>query len=207
MEFMKENDKKLVSFTNLKLINNLVKEEAQLKGISESAVIELCIRKTLLPASKQIGYLIENDLYENDGVRKVLEKLYAWNAAGINGQSVHDNLLPTVKFVYNKVCLNMIYISVIGDERYHLVSQLKSLKQYITESEFNKIDEIIEKLDNAQIPISEILALFFDNWDQIKGLSFTYRALMDIMKTPEIPDDVESKSELRKILCEISSEW
>jgi hypothetical protein len=181
----RQTDKKLISFLKLSLIDKLVKDEAELMNRSESAIIENHLLNSFLPEERNARFWAENILYcEDNAIGQTLNAIFGSNAAGINWNSVHDNLLPLVKFAHKEGCLCNTVPTGKEEELYHFRSQLDSVIQkletladerpekrffYLKESEWAKLllKGFQESPQNCKY--TNIYQLLLNNWEDLKS--------------------------------------
>lgn len=222
----KKTDKKLISFTNLSLVEGLVKDEAELKNCSESAVIESKLMDGFLPKDKNARFIVENYLYSDEGgIGKTLEAVFSMNAAGVDWGAKYDNLLPLVEFAKMQECLCGTIPTGEKAERYHCCSQLDSvivklehlsskesdmLKKHAYQEEIKWAKMLLKQLQEEpqSIRYANIYQLLLNNWQDLKGWSITYRLLADLVALGiGWTSTAETRAELLQLLRIVSDEW
>lgn len=222
----KKTEKKLVSFTNLRLVDDLVKDEAGLRNISESAVIEERLLDSFLPKNNQARSIVVNFLYAEDGgIWVALNAVFRQNAAGINWKSVYSNFLPLVNFGYDLMLFNGLYVEGSEVELYHLKSQLDSLAgkfeqlssiqddvreewKYIGDAKYAR--ELLKGLEEnpKSINLINVWALIIERWDVLFDWSITFRLLADLsLLANKWQDYPNERIKLLHLIDEVSAEW
>jgi len=220
----KQTDKKLISFVKLPLIDKLVKDEAELMNCSESAIIENHLLNSFLPEERNARFWAENYLYcKDNGIGQTLNAIFGCNAAGINWNSVHDNLLPLVKFASEEDYFCNTVPTGKEEELYHFRSQLDSVIRkletlsderpekkffYVKEAEWAKL--LLKKFQESpqNCKYTDIYQLLLNNWEDLKGWSITYRLLSDLAVLEKgWRNTPETRTELLSLLKEVSKEW
>lgn len=222
----KKSDKKLISLSNLALLDRLIKDEAELKHLSDSAVIEHHLLLAYLPQNKDARFWIENYLYSDNGsVRQTLQAVFNFNAAGIEWKSVHDNLQPLVKFALEQESLYSS--SLTGDEKelYHCCSQIELIFSKLAQladvsldmeekmyykKEMDYISHLLNDLKESpqSFQIISLYQVLLRNWHMLKGYSITYRLLSDLVAlSKNWSNSPFARVELREIIKQVSSQW
>lgn len=221
----KQTDKKLISFTKLPLVIRLVQDEAEIENISESAVFEHHVLDSFLPRHKDARFWVESWLYNEDGgIGETLDTIFCSNAAGINWDAVHDNLLPVVQFALQQQCLCRSS-GIKTKELSHFISQLDSVYEKLVYCYENCEDKTKKRkykseseiasalLDQAKrtpdlLRFSNVYTLLLNSWDDFKNWTITYRLLSDlaILET-NWRNTPETRIELLNILKKVSDEW
>ncbi len=222
----KKSDKKLISLSNLALLDRLIKDEAELKHLSDSAVIEHHLLLAYLPQNKDARFWIENYLYSDNGsVRQTLQAVFSFNAAGIEWKSVHDNLQPLVKFALDQESLCSSSLTGNEKELYHCFSQIEliisKLAQHVDVSsdmeekmyykkEMDYISHLLNDLNESpqSFQIINLYQVLLRNWHVFKGYSITYRLLSDLVAlSKNWINSPFARVELREIIKQVSSQW
>lgn len=222
----KQTDKKLICFTQLALLDRLIKDDAEIENRSESAIIENHLLSIYLPQNKDARFWVENFLYsENGGIGQTLNAVFNSNAAGVGWAARYDNLFPLVEFARNQEVLCRPALTGQEHELHHCISQIELIS-----SEFRQLMETAEDLNEKmyykkEIEFAEHLMLelretpqFFrmcnvyqllmNNWHVLMNLSITYRLLSDLVLMEKgWKNTSESRSELREILKQVSQKW
>lgn len=225
----KENlTKKLVSFFAYQKIQNIIKDEADLSGASESAILEHHIFNDIFPKNDEAKFIVETSLYPEDGtgsVGRTLTALFRNNAAGINWRSKHDNFKPLVEFAYKILTISGNSL-LKGDEPiiHHMASQLDSVAEKLnilsknTEdplerqnyaSGFKFASELLSNLSEkpSGFNLIDIFLLTLEYWDDLKLWTRTYRLLGDASSLCEFPNDSKEKLMILNLVKEISNQW
>lgn len=222
----KTTAKKLISFANIDLIEKLVKDEAIMNNISESAVIEKYLLNSMLPTNKDARFWAINLLYsENGDLGKTLKAIFESNSAGIEWKSKHDNLLPIVEFCKNQVYLYGSYLT--GEEkelplclnyldslanRFHAFAEASAddMTKITYQKESDRIIEYTNELSkNPQyFGLINIYFCILNNWDVLKNWSITYRILSALASMDNgWKTNPQTRSELLSIIKDVSAQW
>ena len=206
--------KKLVIFNDLETINRLVKDESEVNGQTESAVIEKHLLGSCLPEDADARYVVLNYLYSDGGsVRKTLNVLFDNNSAGTDWSAVHANMIDLVRYAQRQEKESETKLT--GEERiiYHCCSQLDSVKGILDKNLANDIawaDRLKEELASnpSKDTIVDIYKLIVDNWNYLGERSVTYRLLADLVALGNNwTETAEDRFELLNIIKKTSAEW
>lgn len=222
----KQTEKKLISFVKYPLIARFVKDEAEIENRSESAIIEAHLLESFLPKEKNARFWTEHYLYSEDGcIGKTLAAIFSTNAAGINWHSKYDNLRPIVEFANKQECFCNTIPTGKERELPHCCSQLDTVvtklelladkttdttKKYAYQQEAKWAKSLLTELreEPQYSKYSNIYQLILNNWEELKGWSITYSLLADLAVLEKgWWNTAETKTELLKILKDVSSEW
>lgn len=223
------NLKKMIIFSDLttkNLIEKLVSTEASLEKRSASSVIESRLLDSFLPRERNARCWAQYYLFDdNKGVGKVLDAVFAFNAAGINWGSKYDNLLPLVEFASNQSSLSNETPTGREQELYHCCSNLDSVVKKLHHLSTKANDSLIQQYYEKESQMAEcylnqlksepqcvryanIFQLLLNNWEDLKGWSITYRLLSDLAVLEKgWENTAEVQMELLKILNDVSQEW
>lgn len=221
--------KKLVSFFSYNKFKDIIKDEAELKGTSESAIIEQHLFGDIFPKNDEAKFIIETSLYPEDGngsVGKTLTAIFRDNSAGINWASKHDNFKPLVEFSYKILSTSGSDSALDGNEPiiHHMASQIDSvveklkilaqnaeepLEQQNYNSGYKTALEFYANLTKnpSGFNLADIFLLVLEYWNDLKGWTRTYRLLGDAASLCEFPNDQKYKLILLNLIKEISSQW
>ncbi len=208
------SSKKLVIFNDLETINRLVKDESEVNGQTESAVIEKHLLGSCLPEDADARYVVLNYLYSDGGsVRKTLNVLFDNNSAGTDWNVVHANMIDLVRYAQRQEKESETKLT--GEERiiYHCCSQLDSVKGILDKNSANDIawaDRLKEELASnpSKDTIVDIYKLIVDNWNYLGERSVTYRLLADLVALGNNwTETAEDRFELLNIIKKTSAEW
>lgn len=209
-----------------KFIETRIDDIAAKEGRSSSYIIENILLDGLLPANKDAKFIIRTHLYpddDNGGVKKTLEALFAYNAAGIDWHPKHNNFLPFIEY-----CLSYGDSSAgcTGKEHqlHHFLSQMASIVAKIESCADSCIepedrhrykliaDEARNAYENAKKDPSSILfrehyELVSDCWDMIGDFDITYRYLSDLASMGKFQENIVARNTLFDIINDISKAW
>lgn len=142
----KKSEKKLVSFTNLELINRLVGDEAAVKNVSESYIIEQRLLASYTPSSEDLAFQAIHRLYSRlqlgNEIQEALYGLFSYCSIPMRNFPFveHTDLQDIVKFMQT------------------LDSEPRNLKIYTTDpkpddssdvwSDYGCYDDLLKALDS-----------------------------------------------------------
>lgn len=218
--------KKTLLFTteeNKNLVDIMVEDESFTTKIKTSAILENHLLNDLLTTNSEVSFWIKS-LYSGKSSGEILSLIFQYNAAGVNWESCHLELLPFIDFAINeqKYCSkNKVDEKLIP----HYIDQLKSMSRNFNElleqsldfESKSKYTEALETIDflvryskeNPQdIQFINYYRLCKWYWDDVKNWSVTFRALTDVadMQT-EWRNDSESRYLLVDMLRKLANEW
>lgn len=221
-----KTEKVTVSFERPELIKKLVGDIAIKENRSLSAIIEKIIITSLMPENNDAKHIAEQYLYsENGGIGRCLSVIFGNNAAGVNWEAVHDNMLPLVRFASTQEIFCSIPLTGEEKELYHAYTQIQSVLDrlnrladeaddvekklyYQKEAEWGAklLQELKEEPEYSHL--INFYQLLLDSWEDLKNWTVTYRMLGDLIKLEKgWRDDPEARMELLQILKNVSSEW
>lgn len=218
--------KKTLLFTTEKtknLVEEMVEDESVTTKIKTSAILENHLLRHLLTDNPEISFWITS-LYQGKNIGYILSSVFSFNAAGVNYQSCHLELLPLIEFAINEQKYfrkNKLDETIIPDllEQIKFISDkfqslLDNALDYQSKKNFN---EAIKNLSyftemlNENGKNFEIVAFyrFFKwNWEIVKDWAVTFRALSVCAELQtEWRCDSESRYKLVKILRELDQSW
>lgn len=212
--------KKMFSFENFEIINVLVKDRASAKRMNESALVEKIIFDAFLPTDSTSRNIIESRLYAGpQSITKVLDALYANNAAGTDFCAVHDNFFPLVNISKEIEIDHPTFISGEEGELYHIKSQIKSLIEkfehlgkddyrYLCEKE--ELKSLLSMLDKSPKTFKPLSLYIFiiSNWEVLKNSTFTFRLLSGLsFLAPDFESTPSERCDLIDTIAKVSNEW
>lgn len=208
------------------LIERRANDLAIERNHSISFVIETTLLEGLFPKNKDARSIVINGLYPENGdgsVRQTLDDFFAWNNAGIDWNSKHDNLRPLVEFIFfnfdgdpllpkeNGAMHSFLYSysSVIkrAEKELDLVENIIDKSQYFSSLDYAKTLYEQAKDNTIQIGIKFFVEVFLDLWSLIKGWSMTYRALSALASMSTFHENSETRNALVDLVNQISKEW
>ena len=220
------NLKKTLLFTSEEtkmLVDRMIDDESMTTKTKTSATLENHLLNGLLTTNQQCSFWIKS-IYSGKTSGEILSLIFQYNAAGVNWESCHLELLPFIDFAINeqKYCSkNKVDEKLIP----HYIDQLQSISRNFNElleqsldfESKSKYTEAIETIDflvryskeNPQdIQFINYYRLCKWYWDDVKNWSVTFRALTDVadMQT-EWRDDSESRYLLVDMLRKLADEW
>lgn len=224
----KQAEKKLISFTNLPLIDRLVKDEAYIENRAESAIIENRLLNSFLPKNETARSIAEFHLYgelQENNIGSTLSAIFSMNAAGTKRAwgSKYENLLELVLFARSETVFCNTIPTGEEDPYHHFLSQLDSIcheLEFLAEKADEKKGYYTKEASYARELLTEaknephfmryinFYQLVIDNWDDFKGLSITYRMLSDLAAMESgWRNTAETRVKLLSILRTISESW
>ncbi len=221
----KDQEKKvLFNFIKANLIDNLLKDKAEIEHRSKSSVAEQLILDSLLPENSIARDIVSSYLYcDDNAIGNTLASIFSVNAAGINWKSVHDNLLPLVQFARNQLMYSSSPLNGDEVELHHCITQIKAIIEKLEYIAANKT-EFKERLNNEieftkvllsdlqdrpeQVRLVNFYHILLNNWEFLKDSTFTYRLLMDLALLEKgWRNYAETRLELLQIINDVSKEW
>lgn len=210
----------------MKLIDARVNEISSLGNQSISYIIENAILDGLFPKNKDARSIVVNYLYadyDDSGVKKTLDCLFAWNNAGVDLNSKYDNLRPIVEFTLfnidgdpllpksNGAMHSFLYAfdSVIkrAEKELNMFESIIDKSQYLCSLEYAKTLLEQAKDKTVQIGIKFFFEVLLDLWNLIKGWSMTYRALSALASMSTFHENPETRNSLVETIDDVSKEW
>ena len=221
--------KKMIVFSSERaktIIENMVRDEAEIENRSASSLIENHILNDLLPKNRDARFWAELLNSGEWGIGETLNAIFSTESAGTRGpwSSRWGNLLPIVKFAHSQEAFCNTMPTGEEHELYHFRSQLDSICK--------KLESLAEDKDNENHPVyrneskyaRELLkeaenepqfmhyinfySLVIDNWDVLKDWSIPFRMLADLAVMEKgWNNTAETRFELTKLLKEVSMEW
>lgn len=193
---------------------------------SSSYIIENLLLDGLLPENEEAKSIVRNHLYpdsERGGVQKTLEAIFAYNAAGANWNSKHDNFKPLVDYCLVFGTPSATYNGK-GTVLPHFYSQLSDVvdriencansciepydrKRYEAKAEWAKSLYKTSQENPNEIVIRNHFELVRDCWEMLDNWSITYRYLMDLVTMGEFQESTIARNDLYDIINDISKEW
>lgn len=210
-----------LSFERPDLIKKLIGDIEIKENRSMSAIVEKILLESLLPKDREFKWIIENQLYsENGNIGNALADIFANNAAGTNEQAVHDNYHQLVKFAYTQD--NLCNVALTGEEidLPYVISQVNAIIRYLEFIQDNSTPEqkrdyktekalLIELENEPQFSrLGNFYLLILDNWDLLKNCTYTYRLLAGLCRLQKgWRSDCDARIELVEILKETAQSW
>lgn len=207
-------------------IDYRIEDLAKITGSSTSFVIEQSLLDGLLPDNTDARSFVFNYLYNKDdkfSVRSTLDKIFAWNNAGIDWNSKHDNFRQLVEFCLfnlngdtllpkaNGTMHSFLYSfnSVIkrAEKELDLVENIIDKSQYFSSLDYAKTLYEQAKDNTIQIGIKFFYEVLLDMWNIIKGWSMTYRALSALASMSNFCENEQTRIALADLVEQVSGEW
>lgn len=184
--------KKLFTFENMELINNITADLASQNNTIESAVVEDAILNSYLTKNSLTREFVKK-LYTN-GVDSALEQLYVINAAGINNRVVFSDYLDFVQFSLKIVAENDSELKKGEEEYNYLLSKIKGF------------DDL--SFDGYTF-LSDVIYKILDNWDSIGEFTLVCRIMASIhrLRQGKVVDTVTQRCELRNLFLVKTVNW
>lgn len=221
----KDQEKRvLFNFVKANLVDNLLKDKAEIEHRSKSSVAEQIILNSLLPENNTARDIVSTYLYGNDNpIGKTLSAIFSYNAAGINWKSANDNLIPLVQFAKQQLVYCSVPLNGDEPELYHCISQIETIADMLEnladekpemknsilhEAEFTRtlLKDLRERPNHVQL--INFYQILLNNWEYFKSSTITYRLLMDLTILEKgWRNYAETRVELLGIINDISKEW
>lgn len=201
-------------------LDEIIKNMARKKGLTEESVIKEAVIDKVLPQDKNARQFILDIYGENGSIGKSLEKLYSYNACGIYGASIHNNLKDIVLYTYAKAKTTNTCLRGNEPDRYHARDQIRSIARILrneNEKDYTKqvdaCETLQQELDETPDKVDMVNAyeIITGAWDVLCNKTETYRLLMDLvimdkdMYGKNFTDD--DKFELYELICHAADEW
>ena len=199
---------------------------ARRKKISTSYVIEQALLNVLLPYNTDARSFVFNYLYNSAdkfSVRTTIDNIFAWNSAGVDWSSKHDNFRPLVEFCLfnmdgspllpkNNIALHSFGYSLNSvilrtDKELKLLDNTVDNSQYLCSVDYAKSLFAQAQDTTTDVGIKFFFEVFLDLWDVIKGWAMTYRALSALASMSTFREDAVTRNALVDVLDLISKEW
>ena len=218
--------KKMLIFSSeriKKIIENMIKEESEIKNTSFSSMTETHLLNELLPQNRNAARWVEFMYDGTWNIENVLEASFSYLAAGTLFQARYDNAAPLVHLAHQWNSMTDDTPDAEAGEMYHFMSQLDTIVELLnyaaneaTEFKFElsreakKAKELYDLFRNNsdKVKFSHVYMLIIDNWEVLKNSTFTYRLLTDMvaMKKNWLRNE-EARYELTQTLKKVSAEW
>ena len=184
--------KKLFTFENMELINNITADLASQNNTIESAVVEDAILNSYLTNNSLTREFVKK-LYAK-GVDSALEQLYVINAAGINNRVLFSDYLDFVRFSLKTVSENDSELKKDEEEYNYLFSKI------------NGFDDL--SFDGCTF-FSDVIYKILNNWDSIGESTLVCRIMAAIhqLREGKSEDTITQRCELRKLFLEKTVNW
>lgn len=156
-------------------------------------------------------------------VGDTLAAIFDYNSHGTEWASLYDNLLPLVQFEKTQLTYSSLPLSGDEQELHHCVSQVDAIIETLErlarendemQSYYSQEIAFVKELrtDLIERPNHVRIANFFHvltkNWANFKGLSITYRLLMDLTLMEKGWRNYDKdKEELLSIIQKVTDEW
>ncbi|WP_164174083.1 hypothetical protein [Ruminococcus flavefaciens] len=224
-EYKKDQEKKvLFNFIKANLVDNLLKDKAEIEHRSKSSVAEQLILDSLLPENSIARDIVSTYLYNDDNpIGNTLSAIFSYNAAGVNWKSVNDNLIPLVQFAKKQLVYCSTPLSGDEPELYHCISQIETIidmllalaeekpemkSNILHEAEYTRV--LLKDLQERpnHVKLFNFYQILLNNWEYFKTSTITYRLLMDLTLLEKgWRNYAEIRMELLQIINDVSKEW
>lgn len=221
---------------NQVIINQRIEDLAEFSGESKSNVIEDAL-KGLLPkegtAADYVNHVLFGHSYiwgggvEDYTIKTALQEIFASNAAGTNWRSVHDNLEPLVRFMDALLRQKGVgFMPEFGQRGWreftlkHLdfvCNVLEEACKLADDSERPRIRvgvrysrDLYRRLDesDAELNPTDFTGMLLENWDELKGSTWTYRYLNALVEScAKWRDTAADRVEFQEVCCEVMDVW
>lgn len=219
-----QEKKVLFNFLKANLIDNLLKDKAEMEHRSKSSVAEQIILDSFLPENTTARNIVSTYLYDDDNpIGNTLSAIFSYNAAGVNWKSVNDNLLPLVQFAKKQLIYGSMALNGDEPELYHCISQIETIidmLKNLAEEKPELKNAVLHEIEYTNVllkcfretPNNVKLISFYqillNSWDYFKSSTITYRLLMDLTILEKgWRNYAETRMELLHIINDVSKEW
>lgn len=179
--------------------------------------------KTIFFKNPNIRQFIADYFVGESPISNALAAIFDYNSHGTEWASRYDNLLPLVQFEKTQLTYSSLPLSGDEQEFHHCVSQVDAIIETLErlarendemQSYYSQEIAFVKELrtDLIERPNHVRIANFFHvltkNWENFKGLSITYRLLMDLtLMEKGWRNYDEDKEELLSIIQKVTDEW
>lgn len=193
---------------------------------SSSFIIENLLLSGLLPQNEDASHIIRTNLYPDDsqgGVKKTLDAIFSYNAAGTGWKSKHSNFELLVIYCIN-YCMGTTGYKGNDGDLYYLRSQLRDIVERIGNCTNACIEPYDRRMYSSQYELAKFLLktaednpaeisfrnhfqLVYDCWYMLDDWSITYRYLSCLANLCDFTENSDARNELYDIISAISAEW
>lgn len=223
-ETPKDNNKKLITFKRMELVNGYFQDKASLADTSYSSVIEDVLMSKILTGNKATDHYIES-IYKF-GLKETYIALMQNLSAGINFKASQTNSFALVQLAMN--ILSRPFSSSIDPAYKHLYDehfpsnckQVALKLEHETSKKELSFDEERQLEDNlallkfstkdgvAFVPYNWF-ELVLTNWEILGNYSFTFRMLFDCiaLSDPDLWEKPEHRMNAIDCIKDVTASW
>lgn len=179
--------------------------------------------KTIIFKNPNIRQFIADYFVGESPISNTLAAIFDYNSHGTEWASRYDNLLPLVQFAITQLAYRSLPLKGDEQELHHCISQIDAIiehleylannndtakNQLLHDAAYIKVlrTDLIERPNH--IRIINFFQILVKNWANFKGLSITYRLLMDLtLMEKGWRNYDEDKEELLSIIKKVTDEW
>ncbi|MBQ8724470.1 MAG: hypothetical protein IJY74_02210 [Oscillospiraceae bacterium] len=203
-----KTEKKLLCFTDLDLMNRILKDRAEVENRSESSIVEQFLLGSMLSWHSKVREILIKHLYaENGDVKRTLTHLLMYLKLNRYGIETHyKTLSPLVLFAfYNSIKSsdeNNKNFAELTDEKQRIILSL--IRDAVQELETCNEDKaaagvrLLRQFDEFpnSYGVREIYLFLLEHIDPLDELSMTYDLLIHLAELGEWSNDCQTRLEL-----------
>ena len=201
------------------LIDQMVSDESYSSRRKPSAVLETILLNELLTENNYVRNWILRLYMEEDSIGEVIQSIFNFNSAGIDGKSRGLPLLKLLEFIS--------FVDIVSDteidytKSQEVLYDLNRLKEFCEEKSkidnkskeevekiISSLDFISEEIQKKKVNWNDFYYLVVTYWKWLKDSTYTFRAQEDYMclkKRYTITQEL--RSEFVSILRELAENW
>lgn len=208
-----KTEKKLISFVNGNLVNNLIRDKSELNNCSDSAIVEQILLDSMLPKNKDVRKIIINHLYseaECDNVKITLYFIFK------RCRRTHNELEQLVQFARNQSLSAPKFDALSSEEQEFFRSSIASVVHELKENAKSTIEyffvsrgeTLLFELEKypQKFGAFDVYDLLLDGWNIWKRLTIVYDLLAELVKLGQWNNDCETRVELLETIKIMSAE-
>ncbi len=205
-------------------IDRRAEDLANANNFSTSYVIETAILDSFLPKDMEIKQIVFNNLYPDsgeNGVKTILERLFAWNSDDKDMGAKQCNFWRLLKFCQS-YALDYHILKENDFPFQRFLSQFGLLVEWIEKDSESwedtpamvklRVDWARKLYDTAckhanELSVKYFLETIIDNWGLLYCCAITYRCLSYIVSKMNFEETAQARNELLEIIKQITIEW
>ena len=204
-----KTEKKLICFTDLELMNRILKDRAEVENCSESSIVEQFLLGSMLSWHSRIKDILIQDLYaENGDVKRALTHLLMYLKLNRCGKDpYYKTLSPLVLFTfYNTIKSpdknNKIFAELTEEKQRVCLLLIRDAVQELEFCNENKAVDVGKRLlqQLEEFPhsfgIRDIYFFLLECIKPLEKLPMTYDLLIHLVKHDEWSNDCQTRLEL-----------
>lgn len=203
---MAAKQKKLITLNEFELINDLIRDEAQSVGITESEQIERILIQHYLNVDKDMAFAVRKLLYGDNGISRCLAYVFSLSNKLTDVPRIHINSL--LDFVYGLELRYRTRVEGVNDPRVRqlidfsgeLADIVKPVDSFYAYKMFDNIHELEEEIDafNTGTEFAQVFKIMKQFWDV--PIPSKYLGGLDIYLS-----NLQISFDVMRLICEISS--